>query len=693
VANLQLFPEKKVAWVVVPKAACTTIKWALHSLRGEYERPSRTKGKDKAFHDWFGYNHVELPELTEKLRSLKADGWTTFTVVRDPYQRFCSLYANILRRKEWKGPARASIEEFARHFHECGWPTNVHGCPQTDLIGTDLSLYDFVGRMEDMPSVFAFLRETFGIEDMPEERLNASPALEGLRVAEKRLLLPFFEKDYEVLPYEPSTEPKRVIAYSLYKNKYAYTRGILENCERARRLYPGWEVHVWTDGTTKDEHLDLIRKWGGIVHQVQWKQTNGVFLRFLAARNSDIFVSRDADDRLSIREVEAVQEWLESGKPYHIMHDHYWHRSPVMAGMLGVRSETMPDWFVDGLDGELGDDVYADQRYLSQQIWEKLLKGKPWQFMEHHGNGWRSGYERPFPSARCGSHFVGDSYFREDNTDCVGRRHPLFVYLVQTDKDEAALPFKVPDDADLFVLQWKEGLDPGRHGFYFPSAWSDGRNELFRRACAKMENYEYFIFMDDDVHLDFDLELFQTFLLRHRPLRATPLCYQHNRKPHPFYRDIPECCMVKYCENMLVAYHKYTVRHVMPYTNEHDTTNWWLTCEDMCERFHDAFGVSTAVFGAMRAYNLEKRDYPREAYHGLPEQVVREAPPQMVKEIQGYEGWLPTTADECHYIGDQYYHAGEIAKARACWERGTELGNEQCKKNLEWSEGQDADSV
>jgi hypothetical protein len=39
---------------------------------------------------------------------------------------------------------------------------------------------------------------------------------------------------------------------------------------------------------------------------------------------------------------------------------------------------------------------------------------------------------------------------------------------------------------------------------------------------------------------------------------------------------------------------------------------------------------------------------------------------------------------ECHYKGDEAYHAGDLDKAKELWAEGAAWGNEQCKKNLEW---------
>ena len=51
----------------------------------------------------------------------------------------------------------------------------------------------------------------------------------------------------------------------------------------------------------------------------------------------DIFISRDLDSRFSEREVSAVDEWLRSDKAFHVMRDHDFHWSQMLAGLWGVK--------------------------------------------------------------------------------------------------------------------------------------------------------------------------------------------------------------------------------------------------------------------------------------------------------------------------------------------------------------------
>ena len=47
-------------------------------------------------------------------------------------------------------------------------------------------------------------------------------------------------------------------------------------------------------------------------------------------------LSRDSDSLLNIREKKAVDEWIKSDKSFHIMRDHKYHKTRILAGMLPV---------------------------------------------------------------------------------------------------------------------------------------------------------------------------------------------------------------------------------------------------------------------------------------------------------------------------------------------------------------------
>ena len=95
----------------------------------------------------------------------------------------------------------------------------------------------------------------------------------------------------------------------------------------------------------------------------------------------DILLSRDLDSRISRREVDAVTEWLESGKAVHVMRDHPGHDTPMLGGMWGTRLDGAGDslrmrWAKSWIQILMDQQAFAarskrgdDQDVLSRYIW------------------------------------------------------------------------------------------------------------------------------------------------------------------------------------------------------------------------------------------------------------------------------------------------------------------------------------
>jgi len=68
--------------------------------------------------------------------------------------------------------------------------------------------------------------------------------------------------------------------------------------------------------------------------------------RFLVALDPEItgaYLLRDTDSRLTLREVKAVEEWLESNYTFHNMHDHPHHCSHTMQGGMWGGKALLPE--------------------------------------------------------------------------------------------------------------------------------------------------------------------------------------------------------------------------------------------------------------------------------------------------------------------------------------------------------------
>jgi hypothetical protein len=216
----------------------------------------------------------------------------------------------------------------------------------------------------------------------------------------------------------PRVPERRVIAYSMYGDNERYTDGALANAKLYRQIYPGWKMRVYHDETVparilnamKAEGVDLVNMGSSTMNRMSW--------RFQAAVDADRFCSRDIDSRLSMREKAAVDEWIYSGKQFHVMRDHPSHSTNTISGGMWC-SRKLPNLMKEFED--LSDQEYmADMNFLSSVIWP-MARGNT---IQHDAFSCESfGGGRPFPLPRVkwehvGSVFV-DGKMRDGDVDIL----------------------------------------------------------------------------------------------------------------------------------------------------------------------------------------------------------------------------------------------------------------------------------
>jgi len=224
---------------------------------------------------------------------------------------------------------------------------------------------------------------------------------------------------------------KKVIAYSLWGNNPKYTIGAIENAKQALEYYPGWDARFYVGKTTEKSVLNHLSKIGSHIdirvmpdESPSW---SGMFWRFYPMDEEDtVFISRDCDSRLSDREAQAVHEWLESDKTYHIMRDHPAHDIEILGGMWGAKPQPGRKPVKDLIELWLAsksntkDYWQVDQDFLRDVFWRKYNVSADSIAHDEFFTRFSHGILRPFPTERVENEFVGDVF------DAGNRRHPEY---------------------------------------------------------------------------------------------------------------------------------------------------------------------------------------------------------------------------------------------------------------------------
>ena len=224
---------------------------------------------------------------------------------------------------------------------------------------------------------------------------------------------------------------KKVISFSLWGNNPTYTIGAIKNAELASHFYPNFECWFYI-------HKDSVPN--NIIEQLQSKSNVKIIFksgdlnvlkpmtwRFESIDDPDVEInmSRDTDTRILLREKLAVDEWLASGKTFHIMRDHPHHMNTntyIMGGMFGTKKiKNIVSWnnLINSVNlNDFGRNLYnKDQDFLNRFIYPHIAND----CLIHSSFGIlsneNSSFVKPFPIKYCENYlFVGGYVFHDEST-------------------------------------------------------------------------------------------------------------------------------------------------------------------------------------------------------------------------------------------------------------------------------------
>ena len=180
-------------------------------------------------------------------------------------------------------------------------------------------------------------------------------------------------------------------------------------------------------------------------------------------------------------------------------------------------------------------------------------------------------------------------------------RPTRFLYLVQT---ESCLPDNLltsignasNGQCDILVLSYKQECPKiltASHNIEYilnsSTTWTTGRNLLYDVAMRRSERYLYYIFMDDDIELQYHDEHakqstgnpwreFEQFLKRLEPAVAAL-----NIKGDSFVKGLARKCSIQYKTEYLHtvwfdaifnAFHYQAVEYILPYNSKFENESW-----------------------------------------------------------------------------------------------------------------------
>eukprot|EP00277_Geminigera_cryophila_P044027 CAMPEP_0173082002 /NCGR_PEP_ID=MMETSP1102-20130122/17814_1 /TAXON_ID=49646 /ORGANISM="Geminigera sp., Strain Caron Lab Isolate" /LENGTH=558 /DNA_ID=CAMNT_0013957101 /DNA_START=154 /DNA_END=1830 /DNA_ORIENTATION=+ len=218
---------------------------------------------------------------------------------------------------------------------------------------------------------------------------------------------------------------RKVLSFSLYGASARYTTGAIENAKLHKLVYPGWTMLVYHDASVPAQILSTLKSYAVQLYDMSNSSMNKMSWRFKAGSHpyTERFCCRDIDARLSLREKFAVDEWIESGKRYHVMRDHPSHSWYAMSGGMWCASAAAFPFIARHLNQISSTNAYLDDmNWLNERIWKEAVKD----VLQHDSFSCdKFGGGLPFPSLRIGWQHVGSVYIngemRQGDVDILKR--------------------------------------------------------------------------------------------------------------------------------------------------------------------------------------------------------------------------------------------------------------------------------
>ena len=178
--------------------------------------------------------------------------------------------------------------------------------------------------------------------------------------------------------HAPHAGPLNLVSFSLYGHQPRYSEMAVLNVLAARRHLPDFVCRFYLDDSVPPALVQRLQALGAqcVSLDAQGTTMPATFWRFLAMDDAqaDCVLVRDVDALIDAREAWCVRDWQQSGLPFHILRDDCCHTELILAGLLGIRSGTLPGIaqriarFLQTA-GDAGFKRYGDQLFLRHHIW------------------------------------------------------------------------------------------------------------------------------------------------------------------------------------------------------------------------------------------------------------------------------------------------------------------------------------
>lgn len=221
---------------------------------------------------------------------------------------------------------------------------------------------------------------------------------------------------------------EKVVSVSLFGERRKYLTGATDLIRSVNRNLPGWKTVFFVGSSVPAEIRNRLSNLGGrIIPTNDPEGLSAASWRFRIGQigNPGWVIFRDSDSVISIREAHAVNQWIDSGLPAHIIRDHPFHSAPILAGLWGLRPP-MAAWFTEEVQVFQFSDVYgSDQDFLANNVYPRIANASLIHTSFHRHERGINSVDFDYGNSRTGP-FCGESI----SSNLVARIYARFRRLV-----------------------------------------------------------------------------------------------------------------------------------------------------------------------------------------------------------------------------------------------------------------------
>lgn len=208
----------------------------------------------------------------------------------------------------------------------------------------------------------------------------------------------------------------KLVSFSLYGDDPKYLDGILRNADFIRTSMPTWTMRAYCGNEVPVDLNNALRAQGCevFVQDTTWHR-NGMFWRYMPLGEEGLqhIAFRDADSRMGPRDIVALQHWIASEFPAHIIRDHPFHQTPILGGLWGIDNSKVRMESFWNIAHRYDKNFGEDQRFLAKYVYPEIHKHA----LIHDAYFCFEGRNKTQIDQIRTLEFMGESYMEDESTD------------------------------------------------------------------------------------------------------------------------------------------------------------------------------------------------------------------------------------------------------------------------------------